>query len=248
MTTSIAQRILLAGRPTVLFHTHQVTRAVLDQAIRAGKSMDLDICVDDAGQLFLGHSPEYYRKSGEKPLPSMPLDDAIASLSVSPIPVVVDCKHGDAWPAIERVIAILGPRRCLVHAFLKELRYPFADMQDQCVESQWLDASLMKALKARFPAVTTTASAHGLPNDFYQHNAKYHGLMDQIVGVLRNHDIETVCLNTADEHCFTRGLVDFFSDNGILVHLNIDKFAGDLPDGAFIGESDSLDKADSFAV
>ena len=63
--SSLASKILRSNRPFTFFHTWYVTRDLLSQAISEQKSMDLDVCVDDSGNPYLGHSKEYHEKSGE---------------------------------------------------------------------------------------------------------------------------------------------------------------------------------------
>ena len=73
---SLAQRIIASKTPFVFFQTDTVTKELLQQAIAEEKSMDFDVCVDDAGSPYLGHSREYHEKSGEPWFDSMPLWEA----------------------------------------------------------------------------------------------------------------------------------------------------------------------------
>jgi hypothetical protein len=120
---SFAQRVLRYNRPFVLFHTWTVTRELLEQAIRGERSMDLDVCVDDAGNPYLGHPREYHEKTQEPCFNSMPLEEAVEALARSSIPAIVDCKHFNAWPVVEQIVRRLHPERCLVHAFVSELKF-----------------------------------------------------------------------------------------------------------------------------
>ena len=70
---SLAEKVLKSKRTIVLFHTWTVTRELLAQAIREKRSMDLDVCVDDNGSAYLGHSTEYHDKTHEPFFKSMPL-------------------------------------------------------------------------------------------------------------------------------------------------------------------------------
>jgi hypothetical protein len=63
MALSFSQGVLMSKRPVVLFHTWTVTRELLTQAIAEKRSMDLDVCVDDRGNPYLGHSKEYHDKT-----------------------------------------------------------------------------------------------------------------------------------------------------------------------------------------
>jgi hypothetical protein len=104
MALSFAQKLLRRRRPVFLFHTCIVTRELLRQAIREKRSMDLDVCVDDRGAPYLGHPKEYHEKTREPFFNSMPLWEAVEALGDSNIPVIVDCKHYDAWTVVEEVV------------------------------------------------------------------------------------------------------------------------------------------------
>ena len=123
MALSFAQKVLNSKRAVILFHTWTVTRELVAQAIREKRSMDLDVCVDDRGNAYLGHSKEYHEKTHEPFFDSMPLWKAVEALSRSNIPVIVDCKHVDAWPVVENVVTELRPERCFVCAFASELKF-----------------------------------------------------------------------------------------------------------------------------
>src|SRR6202034_2837822 len=65
MFFSLAQEILKSKRTVVLFQTGTVTRELLARAIRAKRSMDLDLCVDDGGNAYLGHLKQCHNKTHE---------------------------------------------------------------------------------------------------------------------------------------------------------------------------------------
>ena len=119
---SLAEKILQSKSPFVLFHTQTVTENILKQAIAENKSMDLDVCIDDKGNPYLGHSREYYEKSKESQKESMPIWEAIKLISKSYIPVIVDCKHYDAWLVVEKIVSKIDAKRCLVHSFVSEFQ------------------------------------------------------------------------------------------------------------------------------
>ena len=58
-TMSLAGNILQSGKPFVFYHTYSVTRETLQRAIDEGRSMDLDVCIDGEGNLYIGHSKQY---------------------------------------------------------------------------------------------------------------------------------------------------------------------------------------------
>jgi hypothetical protein len=102
--TSIAQRVRSTHEPFTFFHTWTVSEDLISRAIHEQKSMDLDVCIDDAGNPYLGHSHEYHAKSGEAFFQSLSFHDVIEQIAQSTIVVMIDCKHYDAWPTIEETV------------------------------------------------------------------------------------------------------------------------------------------------
>jgi len=85
---------------------------------------------------------------------SMPLWEAVEALSPSNIPVIVDCKHVNAWPVVESVVTELRPERCFVHSFASELKFDagHADGEPDFV-TEWSSIATLRELKRTFPSV-----------------------------------------------------------------------------------------------
>ena len=221
MAFSLAQNILKLKRTIVLFHTWTVTKELLAQAVREKRSMDLDVCVDDSGNAYLGHPKEYHDKTHEPFFNSMPLWEAVEALSRSDIPVIVDCKHVNAWPVVENVVAQLRPERCLVHSFVSELKFDAGRANDEPdFATEWSSIATLRELKRKFPSVTTTASAKWLPVDALTSD-KYGTLLAQMVSLLRQNRVDTMCLNVPDSTFSDRALARFLRE-GILAHVCVD--------------------------
>ncbi len=239
MNTSLAQKILNSQKPFTLFHTWSVTRGILERAIREGKSMDLDVCVDDSRNPYLGHSKEYHEKSGETWFNSMPLWEAVNLISKSNIAVIVDCKHFDAWPVVEKVIAKIGPERCLVHTFASELKYNHSRKEGEPdFITEWSPIKKLLLLKDKFPYVTATASAKWLPNDLLLSD-QHKELLENIRKILRENCIDTICLNVPDETMSDKWLRYFLEEN-IIPHVGIDNTDKTKLSEIYISETDDL--------
>jgi hypothetical protein len=240
MALSFAQKVLKSKRTVVLFHTWTVTRELLAQAIREKRSIDLDVCVDDGGNPYLGHSKEYHEKTYQPFFNSMPLWEAVEALARSTIPVIVDCKHFDAWSVVENVVTQLGPERCLVHSFVSELKFDAGRAQGEPdFLTEWSPIETLRTLKERFPLLTTTASAKWLPTDVLQ-SEKYDAQLERIGKLLRENKVDTVCLNVLDS-TFWDGLLRRFLRSGIICHVGIDHADATKLSELYIGESDLLE-------
>jgi len=204
--------------------------------------MDLDVCVDDSGNAYLGHSKEYHDKTHEPIFNSMPLWEAVEALASSDIPAIVDCKHVNAWPAVESVVTELRPERCLVHSFASELRFDAgrAGGEPDFV-TEWSSIAALRELKRKFPSVTTTASAKWLPADTLASD-KHRVLLARIVSLLKENQVDTICLNVPDSTFSDRALALFLRE-GILAHVGVDHADLTHLSQMYIGETDSLEFA-----
>ena len=242
MSQSFAQSVFQARRPVILFHTWTATKELLARAIREKRSMDLDVCVDNRGNPYLGHPAEYHEKTHEPLFNSMPLWDAVEALAASEIPVIVDCKHFDAWPAVREVVQRLRPERCLVHCFVSELKFNAGRVPGEPdFLSEWCSIEHLQSLKREFPALTTTASAKWLAADTLVAQ-EHEPLLDGIVKLLTNYAVDTVCLNVPNE-TFSNAALRRFLQNGILPHVGIDAIDPAKLSELYIGETDRLDSA-----
>lgn len=237
---SLAQRIFSINKPFTLFHTHSATREAIEHAITSGKSMDLDVCVDKSGNPYLGHSKEYYEKSGEIQPKTMPFWEAIELVSKAGIPVIVDCKHYDAWPLIEKVISQIGAHRCLVHSFAAELKFDY-EHDDYDYLTEWSPIKKLTEIKNKFPLATITASCKFLPNDFLI-SPQYEKILTKIREILKTNQVDTVYLNVPD-NTMSDKILDFFLVEKIIPHVGIDNLDTSKLSKLYVGETDVLAKA-----
>jgi hypothetical protein len=202
--------------------------------------MDLDVCVDDRGNPYLGHPKEYHEKTHEPLFNSMPLWEAVEALTHSTIPVIVDCKHFSAWPVVEDIVSQLHPERCLVHSFVSELKFGAGRTQGEPdFLSEWSSMENLRMLKRQFPALTTTASAKWLPADVLV-SEEYQALLVRIVQLLKEYGVDTVCLNVPDSTFSDRTLRLFLQEN-ILAHVHVDRVDWRRLSEMYIGETDQLE-------
>lgn len=244
---SLARKIFNSKKPFVFFHTWTVTKDLLKQAILEQKSMDLDVCVDDAENPYLGHSKEYHEKSGEPYFVTMPLWEAVDTIAKSNIAVMVDCKHFNAWPIIEEVVAKIGPERCLVCAYVFELKFNYSRKEGEPdFITEWSPIEKLRLLKSKFPSVTTTPCSKWLPDDLLISN-QYEELLKSIRQTLMDNLSDTVCLGVPDETMSNKWLRYFTAEN-IIPHVMIDKIDTKKLSEMYIGESDYLEKVSKITI
>lgn len=238
MTLSRAQRILESNKPFVFYHAHEVLEFILSRAIVEEKSMDLDVCIDADGDPYLGHSMEYFDKALEPMDKSMPIWEVVQLIANSNIPVMVDCKHYDAWNFVEQVIERIGSARCLVHALVSEFDFHYIDASDYRVQCEFSPAEVFSQLKRKFSEIT--AIAIGLPNDHLV-SKKYEEILWYIKKAMKHNLLDTVCLNVPD-NTFAAESLTLFLKVSLIPHVMIDKKISSRFSEVYIGETDCLEK------
>jgi hypothetical protein len=238
---SLASKILHSKKPFSFFHTWTVSEELLQQAIAEGKSMDLDVCVDDAGKPYLGHSREYHEKSGEPYFNSLPLWEVVERIADSNIAAMIDCKHYDAWPVIAEVVAKIGPERCLVGGMAEELKFGHsrADGEPDFL-TEWSPIERLLALKKQFPAVTTTTGAKWPPVDLL--SDKYEKLVEFIRSLLVANQVEVFFL-CVPEGTITDHWLRYFLEENILCDFYLDGADFSKLTEIHVGETDYLERA-----
>ena len=204
--------------------------------------MDLDVCVDDQGEPYIGHSQEYHEKSGDPWQENMPLWEAVGMIAASGIVAIVDCKHHDAWPVVEEVVSKIGPENCLVHAYVSELRFDYSRRHDEPdFITEWSPTEKLRLLKNSYPGVSTSASCKWLPEDLSV-SGEYAALLQSIRDILAENRVDTVCLNVPDR-AFSDELLGFFLAAGIIPHVSIDNTDTTRLSLPYVGETDDLTSA-----
>jgi hypothetical protein len=239
---SFAQKIIASRKPFTLFHTWTVSEELLERAIREQKSMDLDVCIDDTGNPYLGHSREYHEKSGEPYFKSLPIWEVVDRIAKSNIVALVDCKHNGAWPVIENVLDKIGPERCIVDSYVSEFKFGHGrEEPEPDFVTEWSPIAKLSEVKAKFPLATTTACVKWPPRDMLC-SATYGKLVDYIRGLSRESRIDAVCLSVPDG-TITDHWLRYFLDENIIVRVVIDRIDTKSLTEPYIGETDHLERA-----
>jgi len=241
-STSLAEGIIKSKKSFVFFHTWEVTKDLLQKAIKEQKNIHFDICVKDTGEPYLGHSKEYHEKSGKPYFNTMPLWEAVEMVAKSDIFVMVDCKRHDAWSAIEKVISTIGPERCLVCSYVNELKFDYSRKSGEPdFLTEWSPIKKLSKLKDKFPNLTTTSSSKWLPEDLLT-SKKHKQLVDKVLDILKENNIDTVSMGIPSKTIADKWL-KYFLNEGIIPHIVIDDVDVTKLSELYIGETDYLERA-----
>lgn len=209
--------------------------------------MDLDVCVDEKGNPYLGHSKEYHDKSGDAYFMTMSLWEAVDLITDSDIVVYLDCKHYDAWPVIEEVIGRIGAERCLVSSYVTELKYGYTRKSDEPdFLTEWSSMDKLRSLKSRFPSLTITPCSKWLPEDLFTSD-QYGELVTAVRKILIDSNADSVCLSVPDATISDKWLRYFLAE-GIMPHILVDKADTTALSELYIGETDYLEKATKVGI
>ena len=118
IATSLAQ-----GHHWSYFHTHVVTKAIVERAVAENRSIEFDVFAE-GGRATIQHPPAFYAERGLPPPSNMDLEEAVALVEASDRCVLVlDAKSRDALAVIRTLVARLGTHRVVVHGFAEELDF-----------------------------------------------------------------------------------------------------------------------------
>ena len=104
-------------QPFIIFHTHIIDRQVLDAAVAARKSLEVDLSVDDEGKIYVGHPLSHYIASNLPPPNNLPLDVIFREMKAAGLFLVLDCKDVGVLPKAQEIIKEYGPENCLFHSW-----------------------------------------------------------------------------------------------------------------------------------
>src|ERR1700748_3067082 len=92
------RKIFEKRQPFIIFHTHIINRQILDAAIAARKSLEVDLSITDDGEIYVGHPLSYYTSLSLPPPNNVPLDIVLREMKAANLFLVLDCKDVKVLP------------------------------------------------------------------------------------------------------------------------------------------------------
>jgi len=146
------------------FHTHIVDQMVLDSVKHAGKSIEIDISVDENGLPYIGHPLSFYEFENIPKPDNLPVEYVLNQLIDTDIFIVLDCKDERAIPLVYEIIERFGVERIAFHSWIDALLFgPYPD--NLTIEPHWeLEDLPFKVVRKLYDdtKVPILASARGL--------------------------------------------------------------------------------------
>lgn len=233
------------GQSFVYHHTHLVTANVLADALRAGRSLEVDIAVEGDNAPYIGHAPIWYESRGLRMPVNLPLDDVVAALENSDIFVVLDCKDARALPRVAEIVSALGADRTLFHSWTDALLfepYPASLWR----EPQWPVEDLP------FAAIAAMAEQTGVPlklscRGLTEERLETEGdrVLDAIRALRRRMPM-AIGFTLPGDVLPPPPIVDALLDLGVLTSVQIDVVRPEDRPPIYLGRTEFLDRATPF--
>ena len=236
------EKIFELNKPFVYFHTHVIDQPVLDRALAAGKSLEVDMSMDKNGQIFIGHPLIFYEFKKLPPPANLPFDQVIRQIKDSGLYLVLDCKDARALPRAQAIIQDLGSERCLMHAWADALLFKPYPKEIE-IEPHWKFEDLPLAEILRTKAATgvpLVISTRGLTLARLEDEGD--AILDKIIQTASG-KIDAVSLHLPAGEVAPMSVMQKLLDNGIMTLFNLDRVPASARPSVFIGSTDFIEQA-----
>lgn len=220
---------------------HNINASLLSSAIEANGSIEIDVSVNEYGELFIGHPTSFYSYKGLKLPDNLDINYVIEVIESTKLIVVFDCKDIRALEWIEKTVKRLGPNRVMVHAWIDNLL--FKPYEASIVEEpHWIHEDLpLSVLKDLYitTGVPLLFSSRGLSNTYI--NKHYMEVIDKITDAVKNIDA-AVNLNLPASDMPALELINDLLNRNILTLQNVDSVSPEMLPATYIGMTDDIKK------
>ena len=235
-------KIFDLNRPFTFFHTHVIDRTVMDAAIAAGKSLEIDISVDPGGSIYVGHPLVHYEVNHLPPPNNLPLEQIVAESKQANLFLVFDCKDVRVLPTVRRIVQEYGADNCVLHSFAQELSFkPWPPKVLAKAEPSWggEELPLQEMLKLkRATGAPLILTCHGMTLTRLEKEEAQ--IIEQVLAVAAK-DVEIISffLSIIDE-ILPLSIAGKLIDRGILPVVNVDHTPPEARPEVFFGSTDVL--------
>lgn len=237
-------RIFEVNKPFIFFHTHVIDRKVLDAAVTAKKSLEVDISITDEGEIYVGHPLSHYRSAGLPPPNNLPLDVVLHEMKAAGLFLVLDCKDVKVLPKAREIIEDYGPDNALYHSWSDALTLnPYLKAWDT-TQPNWPGEELphTEILKLRqATGVPMTLSCHrGLTRE--RLNTDGDVIADRIAEILDG-NAEGVSFTMPKDQLAPVKVMQKLLEHKILTNFSVDIVPPEERPSIYLGYSDYLELA-----
>jgi len=231
------------GKPFIYFHTHVITREILDAAVAEKRSLEIDISITNEGSIYVGHPLPMYRFYGLPPPDNLPLQMVVKEAKASGVFLILDCKDVRVLPVVEEIVQEYGIGNCLLHACTKALVFkPYS--HKITVEPHWEDEQIALAplLEVRRKTnVPLALCCRGLSMELIDSQGE-ESVTERILEVVEG-NAEVVVPNMPKDEVPPLSMMRALLEHGVLSLINIDLVTPEQRPQIFVGSTDTLQLA-----
>jgi hypothetical protein len=231
-------------QPFIFFHTHVIDRQVLDAAVVARKSLEVDLSIDDDGKIYVGHPLSHYAAVNLPPPNNLPLDVILSEMKTAGLFLVLDCKNVRVLPKAQQIIKEYGVENCLLHSWsdalvLDSYMEEWDDIQPNWAEEELPHSEILKLRQAT--GVPMTLSCHrGLTRKRLQADGDV--IVDQIAEILDG-NAEGLSFVLPPDEVAPMSAMQKLLEHHILPNIHIDNTPTEARPPIYLGWTDHLEYA-----
>lgn len=232
-------RLLRQGRSFIYFHAPVLNQNVLKQAIRAKKSIEVDLSVNAKGKIYIGHPMSYYTYKYLPAPRNASLANVIKKAEKAKLFLVLDVKDKRALPRVKKIVQKYGHEHCLVHAWVDALDFsPYPD--EIIIQPHWKQETLPLKLLERLSGETKVPlmlSCRGLTLKRLQKEKQQ---ILRTITKLSGSNVIAISFALHDRAVPPKGIMKSITQQGLLPLLHIDAIPKSKLPTQYIGYSDNI--------
>lgn len=217
----------------------------MDNAKKAGKSLELDLSVNQNGEIYLGHPQEFYEFKKLPPPENLPLETVKKEMLDSGLFIVLDCKDVKALPKAEEIIRDFGAENSALHSWAEELQFKSNPLEEDA-EQHWRyeDIPLKEILNLKNKTnVPVVISARRLTMERLN-SAEGEEIVQKIISTAEG-KVDAVNFNLPEGEAPSLDIMNKLLDHRILTWFNVDRVPLEKRPKVFLGMSDEIEFASS---
>lgn len=231
-------------QPFIFFHTHVIDRQVLDAAVAAHKSLEVDLSIAEDGTMYVGHPLSHYTSLNLPPPDNLPLDVVLSEMKAANLFLVLDCKDVRVLPKAREIITQYGAENCLFHSWSDALvLQPYLE-EWKVTQPNWPAEELphSEILKLRQATnVSMVLSCHrGLTRQRLETDSD--AIVDRILEAVGG-EAEAVSFALPHDQTVPISIMQKLLEHHILPSINIDRTPAEERPPLYLGATDMLELA-----
>jgi hypothetical protein len=231
-------------QPFIFFHTHVIDRQVLDDAVAAGKSLEVDLSIAEDGTLYVGHPLSHYTSLGLPPPNNLPLDVVLGEMKDAGLFLVLDCKDVRVLPKAQEIIEEYGSENSLFHSWSDALVLnPYLEEWD-VVQPNWAAEELPHEEIIKLREATHVPMVLTCHRGLTAQRLKTDGdaIVEQIFEAVGG-DAEAISFSLPHDQSVPLSAMQKLIEHHILPSIHIDRMPPEARPSVYLGATDNLELA-----